>query len=69
MLVRKKLPATTVKTNSCVNILLRNHKEEEALMVQLANGKHQNSEENCLLVHLKLNTESMLKFMLSMRRT
>lgn len=37
-------------------------------MVQLANGKQQNSEENYLLLHLKLTTKNMLKFMLSMRR-
>lgn len=67
MLLRKKLPPTIVLTNICANILLRNRKEE-GLMVQLANGKQQNSEENYLLLHLKLTTKNMLKFMLSMRR-
>lgn len=66
MLLRKK--SIIVLTKTCLTLLLRNYKEEEGLMVQLANGKQQNLAENCLLVYLKLTTKNMLKFMLSMRK-
>lgn len=66
MLLRKK--PVIVLTKTCLTLLLRNYKEEEGLMVQLANGKQQNLAENCLLVYLKLTTKNMLKFMRSMRQ-
>lgn len=68
LLLRKKLLPTIVLTKTCLNLLLRNYKEEEGLMVQLANSKQHNLAENCLLMYLKLTTKNMLKFMLSMRR-